>query len=63
MGGEAEGLVGGFLEGDVGLVVGEFVGADDVSIGETVGAKVMGWMLGDALGRVVSTSVGGEVGG
>ena len=46
-----------------GSVVGEFVGAEDVSIGETVGAKVMGWVLGDTLGRVDGTSVGGEVGG
>ena len=44
-------------------VVGELVGADDLSIGETVGAKVMGWVLGDTFGRVDSTSVGGEVGG
>ena len=42
VGGEAGGLVGGFVGGDSRLVIGEFVGVEDVSIGETVGAKVMG---------------------
>ena len=49
--GEVGGLFGGIMGGDVGLVVGEFVGAKDVSIGETLGGKVMCWVLGDALGR------------
>ena len=52
VGGEVDGLVGEFMGGDVGLVVEEFMLAKGVSIGETVGGKVIGWVLGDTLVRV-----------
>ena len=61
MPGDALGTIGGNQVGDILGALG--AGAEDVSIGETVGAKVMGWVLRDPLRRVDGTSVGGKTGG